>query len=138
MWPFNRKQKKGVFDLPRYKENPVYLFFEDFVLDAIGKLPEDRIEKIQAMNLQNVFNVEASDWREAVRKVLNLSDTIEIAALDLWIRNRENYYDNEEGHRAYAQDFTDKYIEGDSQVDVWPEGALDAAKSRIENFKNRI
>ena len=44
-------------------------------------------------------------------------------------------YGKIEGRLAYAfaQDFTDHYMADDTKVDVWPGGALDAARARIKD-----
>lgn len=137
MWPFQKKQTKpSVFDNPRYKANPIYLFFEAYILDVIGKLPPEKSASIQAMNLQQTFSTKATEWRDILREVLHLSETIDIAILDLWIRNRTCYDDTNQGYYAYAQDFTDRFMADDSKVDVWPDGALSAAKERINQHQS--
>ncbi|MDZ4401048.1 hypothetical protein [Prosthecobacter sp.] len=138
MWPFKNKQpKKSVFDNPRYKENPIYLFFEDYILDVMGHLPSDKIDSIQAMNLQKIFSTQSSQWRDVIREVLHLSATIDIAILDLWIRNQSCYDDTNQGYLAFAQDFTDRYMADDSKIDVWPDGALETAKERIKQYQSQ-
>jgi len=136
MWPFKKKSSVSVLEHPRYKETPINLLFEDLVMNVIGHMPPGREEVLRGMNLQKVFATTSSEWREVIREALHLSETVEIAILDLWIRNRACYHDTPEGYRAFAQDFTDKFMAEDSKVDVWPEGALAAAKERIEKFKN--
>jgi hypothetical protein len=136
MWPFKKKPAKSVLDLPRYKDKPINLLFEDFIMKVIDRMPPGREEVVQRMNLQKVFSTKASEWREVIRETLGLSTTIEIAILDLWIRNRSCYDDTPEGDRAFAQDFADKYVADESKVDVWPEGTFEAAKKRIELFRN--
>ena len=135
MWPFKKKPAVSVLELPRYKEKPINLLFEDFIMQVIGHMPPGREEVVQGMNLQKVFSTKASEWREVIRETLGLSETIEIAIMDLWIRNQSCYFDTAEGYRAFAQDFADKYLADDSKVDVWPDGALAAAKERISQFK---
>lgn len=119
---------------PRYGENPVYLFFESYILDVIGYLPEERSESIQKLNLQKTFKTQASEWREALKETLHLSETIDIAILDLWYRNRDKFR-SENGEYDplwFSQIFADEYMKEGSQVDVWPSGALIAAKDRIK------
>ena len=127
----------SVFDLPRYQENPIYLFFEHYILDIIGKLPAAKSESMQSMNLQQVFSTQANEWRKVVREVLHLSGTIDIAILDLWIRNQNCYDDTAEGHLAFAQDFTDHYMADDSKIDTWPAGTLEAAQERIQQYQSQ-
>lgn len=122
----------------RYDANPIYRFFEWYILDVIGKLPRDRSDSIQALDLQNIFRATVTDWRHVVREVLALSETIDIAIMDLWIRNHEHYDNSDEGYRAYAQDFTDNYMKEESQIDVWPSpDVLQVAKDRIQVFRKK-
>lgn len=91
------------------------------------------------MNIGRVLKTSATDWRGAVRESLHLSDTIDVAILDLWYRNTEisekqgALYDPQH----FAQDFVDQYNVEGSRVDIWPEGALDAAKLRVEAARQR-
>ncbi|PSV97486.1 hypothetical protein [Photobacterium lipolyticum] len=119
---------------PRYAENPIYLIFEAYIQDVIGYLPEEKAQSIQSMNLQKVFGSKASEWRSVMKETLHLSDTIDIAILDLWYRNRDQFKSQDGTYEAiwFSQVFTDEYMKKGSQVDVWPEGALDAAKKRIQ------
>lgn len=119
---------------PRYGENPIYIFFEGYIQDVIGYLPKEKSDSFQSMNLHEVFNTEATEWHEVIIETLQLSETIDIAILDLWYRNREQFR-SEAGEYDpvwYSQIFTDEYMKEGSQVDVWPKGALEAAKQRIE------
>lgn len=135
MWPFKKKQSPPAIDPARYQANPINLFFEDLILDILGRLPAKRSADLEKMNLQKVFATEATGWKEAVRETLHLSDTFDVAVWDLWIRNRSHFAQSADGDRHFAQNFADMYMADDSKVDVWPEGALDAAKARIESFK---
>lgn len=124
---------------PRYGENPIYIFFEGYIQDVIGHLSQEKSESFQSMNLQSVFNTNSSEWREVIAEVLNLSETIDIAILDLWYRNREQFktdsgeYDPE----WFSEIFTDEYMKEGSKVDVWSQGTLDAAKLRIKEAESR-
>ncbi|WP_411825387.1 hypothetical protein [Luteolibacter sp. AS25] len=130
-------KKMATLDQPRYKENPIYLFFESYIQDVIGYLPEEKSDGIQELNLDKVFDTKAKDWRGSIRETLHLSETIDIAILDLWYRNREHFKDDagKPDPVWFSEIFTDKYIEDDSKVDVWGEGALEAAKARILEAK---
>lgn len=136
MWPFKKKPAPPVPTVSRYKQSPINIFFEDLILDVLGQLSAERSSAAQEMNLQKVFSTRASEWKAVIRETLHLSETFDIAVLDLWIRNREHYNESSEGYRAFAQDFADKYMADGSKVDVWPDGALAAAKARIHQFKN--
>jgi hypothetical protein len=125
-------------DHPRYGQNPIYIFFESYIQDIIGYLPKEKSTSIQEMNIQKVFNTKSTEWHSVVKEVLHLSDTVDIAILDLWYRNREQFK-TENGEYDpiwFSQIFTDEYMKEDSQVDVWPEGALDAAKQRINDAQS--
>jgi hypothetical protein len=138
MWPFSKRPKPAtIAEHPRYAKQPINLLFEAFVLDAIGQLPDAKRQSLQAMNLQNVFNTQASEWRDVLRETLHLSNTIDVAILDLWYRNRDalRKQGQEYDPVAFSQDFADNYFADDSKVDVWPDGALDAAKKRIAEYR---
>ncbi|CAN5672665.1 hypothetical protein BH11VER1_BH11VER1_32040 [soil metagenome] len=135
MWPFKKKNTPPAIDSARYQSNPINLFFEDLILDILGRLPTERSTVIEKMNLQKVFSTEAVGWRDVIRETLRLSDTFDVAVRDLWIRNRSHYAQSVDGDRHFAQNFADMYMADDSKVDMWPEGALDAAKARIESFR---
>jgi hypothetical protein len=124
---------------PRYKDKPIYLLFEHYIMDVVGQLPPEKSASIQAMNLQKVFNTKASEWHASLREALALSQTIDIAILDLWYRNQDIAQSKgiEYPSRQFAMDFTDEYFKDGSQVDVWPPGALEAAKQRIAIHRNQ-
>jgi len=123
---------------PRYAKNPIAFFFESYILDVIGHLPPERSEKIQSMNLQKVFQTGAREWREVVRETLHLSNTIDIAILDLWYTNQDLAAQRRVEYTplAFAQDFSDEYEKDGSKVDVWPPGALASAQARIAARKS--
>jgi len=121
----------NVLELPRYQSNPTYLFFETYVLDVIGALPDDT--RIRSDDVARVFGEDSGGWREALQSALRLSSTIEVAILDHWYRHAASYGDYEPQFVpfAFAQDFVDRYFEEGSTVDVWGEGELEAARSRV-------
>lgn len=133
-FPVKAQEKTmNVLDQPRYKDNPVYLFFENYILDVIGQLPSEKSKSIQTMNLQKVFKTKATEWHESLREALGLSPTIDFAILDLWYRNQDIAHAQGIDYHAqqFAMNFTDEYMKDGSQVDLWPSGALEAAKQRI-------
>ena len=131
--------KMSALDHPRYKENPIYLFFESYIQDVIGHLPAEKLKVIQDMSLQRVFKTKAVDWKSVIRETLHLSDTIDIAIQDLWFRNRDGFKDDAGRPDPiwFSQIFTDRFMEDGSKVDLWPPGALDAAKERIRLAKEK-
>ena len=128
-----KAEPTGTFEQPRYKENPVYLFFEAYVQDVIGWLPAATDQKLQSLDLQGILKTKASAWREVVREALALSDTIDIAILDRWYRDRDSKrrQGTDLGPEEFAIEFTDAYNQEQSTIDVWPAGELEAAKARV-------
>lgn len=115
------------------------ILFENFILSTIDKLPKDKVDKLNMMNLSKVFHTDPMDWKLVVKHVLQLSDTIEIAILDLWYKNQElslqqgiEYQPNQ-----FAIDFTDNFFSADSQIDVWDADTLNHAKERIRQNQER-
>ncbi len=129
-----QNQGMNVLAQPRYRANPVYLFFENYILDVIGYLPPEKSKAIQAMNLQKIFKTKATEWHDSLREVLGLSSTIDIAILDLWFRNQDIALAKgiKYAPEQFAMNFADEYMKEGSQVDVCPPGALEAARKRIE------
>jgi len=140
MWPFNKNEKaETILDNPRYKEKPVLLLFEIFVLDTIGRLSSEKRKGMQDLNIKKIFNTNAEHWKPALREVLQLSNTIEIAIQNSWVSKLGENGDSDENVDVdiFAKEFTDQYFAQDSQVDVWAEGALEQAKERIAEYKKK-
>jgi len=117
----------------RYQETPVYLFFEKYVLDVIGKLPQDKIEILQQINLQATFGTKANAWKDVIREVLVLSSTIDIAILAQWYKALEQAQNNNTDldPNIFCKEFVDAYFEENSVIDVWTEKTLEDAKQYI-------
>jgi hypothetical protein len=121
-------------------QQPLDLFFELLIIDVLGYLPEVTNAVINefSQNHPTFFKETSGDWREYVRSKLDLSNTIDVAILDLWIRNSKKA--KEEGWEYhpwhYAMNFIDNYFAEDSKVDVWSGNALKEAKARIASYKN--
>lgn len=130
----SESRSAAAVDPQRYKANPSYVFFENYILDVLGQLPAEKAAKIQAMNLQRVFGTQAQEWHAVLREALHLSPTLDIAILDLWYRKQDQAV--KQGATlepaAFARDFTDAYMQDGSQVDVWTPAALEAAKARVQ------
>jgi hypothetical protein len=112
----------------------INVFFKAFILDTLKELPTEKSDLIGDMNLDNVFSTDFNDWKKTIKKVLNLSDTIEIAIKDLWLRNSE--IAKNDGTELNADQFADLFIENyyveNSKVDIWEsETDLNNAKKRI-------
>ncbi|WP_194767413.1 hypothetical protein [Tamlana sp. I1] len=112
----------------------INVFFKAFILDTLKELPTEKSELIRNINLDNVFSTDFNDWKKTIKKVLNLSDTIEIAIKDLWLRNSE--IAKNDGTELNADQFADLFIENyyveNSKVDIW-ESEFD-----LNNVKKRI
>ena len=113
---------------PRYRDNPVYYFVERLVIDTIEGLPAELQDEIA-----QTIRADRVGWREKVKELATLSETFEVAVLDLWYRNSQIAADQGEALSAhdFALLFVDNYFLDDSQIDVWGPGALEAAKARI-------
>jgi len=119
---------------PRYQDTPVYLFFEKYILNIVGYLADDKREILEDINLQEIFNTRSSAWRDAVKEVLHLSDTIDIAILYQWhlyIEQAQNE-DQEADPDAFSRNFVDAYFREDSGIDVWTEETLRNAEQYIQ------
>jgi hypothetical protein len=142
MWPFRQRKPKAVKYDPteRYRTQPMNLFFEALILDVLGELAPDREAEIDRLNLPTRLNTASATWRGAVRESLHLSDTIDVAILDLWHTNREVLKTAADRYTAedFARDFADKYFEDGSQIDVWPDDALQQAKWRLAKRQTRV
>ncbi|WP_116769390.1 hypothetical protein [Maribacter litoralis] len=112
----------------------INVFFKAFILDTLKELPTEKSDLIGNMNLDNVFSTDFNDWKKTIKKVLNLSDTIEIAIKDLWLRNSE--IAKNDGTELNADQFADLFIENyyleNSKVDIWE------SESNLNNAKKRI
>ncbi len=126
-------------DDPGYISDPVKILFGNFVLSIINKLSKEKAEKLSSLDLAAVFKTTPKDWRLIVKEVLDLSDTIEVAILDLWYTNQRLAFQRKiEYHpEQFAIDFVDNYLKEDSKIDVWPENSLALAKERIRLFQSR-
>ena len=109
------------------------ILFENFVLSTLGKLPKEKEYTLNAMNLAGVFNLPAMEWQLVIKQVLQLSDTIEIAILDLWYENQEiaSRQGTEYPPTQFAMDFTEKFFSAESRIDNWNADSLGRAKERI-------
>ena len=128
---FSRKKK---LEPKETNPQPIDTFFQLFILDTIQKLPAEKKEILKKIDLDKVFSTDFNDWKKTIKKVLNLSDTIEIAIKDLWLRNSE--IAKNDGTELNSDRFADLFIENyyieNSKVDIWEsESDLNSAKKRI-------
>jgi hypothetical protein len=71
----------------RYKGRPLLILLENYVLDCIGELPEDKQALGRAI-VQRAFGG-GDDWRATIRERLQLDPAIDEALRVMWIRNQE-------------------------------------------------
>ena len=123
------------------EERPLDLFFELLIIDVLGYLPEKTESVIEEFSKKHptFFEPTNGNWREYVIKTLELSNTINIAILDLWYRNSENAKNSDWEYHPwhYAMNFIENYFAEDSKVDVWEGNALEEAKQLIREYENR-
>jgi hypothetical protein len=123
------------------EERPLDLFFELLIIDVLGYLPEQTKLAIEEFSNKHTrfFESTNGDWKEYVKKTLELSSTIEIAILDLWYRNSQNAKDSGWEYQPwhYAMNFIDNYFAENSKVDIWEGNALEEAKRLIREHENR-
>lgn len=119
---------------PYYQEKrPAELFMEFLVIDVIGQLPQTTIGAIEAFAKKTSALGPGDDWRSHVRKIFNLSNTIDIAILDLWYRNSEKAATEGWTYHPwhFAMNFIEQYCAEGSRVDVWEGDALAIAREHI-------
>lgn len=131
---------------PTKTDMNINVFFKAFIMDTLNELPTEKLNLIRNMNLDNVFSTDFNDWKKTIKKVLNLSETIEIAIKDLWLRNSE--IAKKERTELSADQFADFLIENyyveNSKVDIWESNSdLNNAKKRraesnLVEWKNHL
>ena len=142
MPPFPKDYEEVVAVLAPYyhEERPLDFFFGMFVIDELEELPDESKSALSTFSDKHpdFFADTNGDWKKFVIEQCHLSDTIETAIWDLWIRNSVNAKENGWTYHPwhYAQNFADNYFADDSKIDVWEGDTLDAAKKRIEEHKN--
>ena len=126
-------------DNNRNERSPMNTLFDNFVLATINKLPQEKNEILNLLDLSTRFEIEKKDWKLVVKQVLHLSDTIEIAILDLWYKNQALAAERniEYHHNQFAIDFVDNYFKEESGIDIWPGNSLQEAMERIKLFQHR-
>lgn len=116
-------------------------FFEMYIADVIEELPEATRLAMTEFSSKHptLFTAHGGDWKAYVIGQLHLSDTIETAIWDLWIRNSEIATRDARVYHPwrYAQDFADNFFDKESRVDVWEGNALQLAQDRIEAHRKK-
>jgi hypothetical protein len=75
---------------PRYERRPLVRILECYVLWAIGELPEQEAETLQAITpkLHKTYNATGS-WQEVIAEVVGLKPELRSHLQELWKRNQE-------------------------------------------------
>ena len=128
----------NIFDIPRYKNDPSFFFFECYIRATLGYMTPEETPSLEELLLKSDGHTVRSTWQEKVRAILNLSDTIDVAIWDFWCRFKDEYYLNDDNTYdviRFSQCFVDQYFAEDSRVDVWEGDALESAMERIRICK---
>jgi hypothetical protein len=125
---------------PYYQEKrPLDLLFELYVVDVLDELPEDSQYAVSTFVQKNpaFFTAYEGDWRRTVEGTLALSETIEVAIWDLWIKNRARAEKDGWTYHPwhFASNFLENYTAEGSQVDVWTDETLAQAIQRMQQEK---
>ena len=125
---------------PYYREErPLDFFFEMYVVDVIDQLPTETLNALADFSKKHptFFETHGGDWRQYVIEESHLSDTIDVAIWDLWIRNSTNANDNGWKYHPwhYAENFSANFFAEGSRVDVWEGNALEQARKRVESHR---
>ncbi len=119
-----------------HDQRPLDLFFEFLIVDIIGLLPQSTNAAIRQLVAKHpaFFASTGGNWRRGIRADMYLSDTIDIAILDLWYRNSASAAASGWSYHPwhFAQNFLDNYLADNRLVDVWDGDSLQEAKARIQ------
>ena len=71
----------------RYKGRPLLIILENYILDCIGALEPERRQQVGAI-VQRTFGGGA-DWKQTVRGVLHLGESLDEQLRRVWQQNQE-------------------------------------------------
>ena len=71
----------------RYKGRPLLIIIENYVLDCLGALEPERQQQVRAI-VQRTFGGGA-DWKQTMRGVLHLGDSLDEQLRHMWQQNQE-------------------------------------------------
>ncbi len=121
-------------------ERPLDYFFELYVVNTLNKLPKESLHALDEFSAKHpsFFESTNGDWKAYVVSSMHLSEIISVAIWDLWITNSSAACKDGWTYHPwhFAQNFVDNYSHNDSQVDMWTEESLRAAKERIRIYQN--
>ncbi|OYP34322.1 hypothetical protein [Rhodopirellula sp. MGV] len=122
-----------------HEQRPLDFFFEMYIANVIEQLPNETLTALDDFSAKHptYFENHDGDWRQFVRKELHLSETIEVAIWDLWIRNSAKAKDDGRQYHPwyYAQNFADNFFAEGSRVDAWDGKALEEARERVRLYR---
>ena len=76
----------------RYEKQPMLLVIENYLLDCIGELEEDKLPGMSELVVHLFGGTE--DWRATVRHVLDVEDGFDEEVRELWAHNQKVAKDN--------------------------------------------
>ncbi len=71
----------------RYKGRPLLIILENYILDCIGALEPERQQQVRAI-VQHTFGG-GTDWKQTVRGVLHLGESLDEQLRRMWQQNQE-------------------------------------------------
>ena len=74
-------------EFERYKGRPLLIILENYILDCIGALEPERQQQVQAI-VQRTFGG-GTDWKQTVRGVLQIEESLDEQLRRVWQRNQE-------------------------------------------------
>src|SRR4051812_44017767 len=83
----NKREQPAIMDDDRYEGKPLLILLENYVLDCIGCLSNDKATKIVGV-VQRVFGG-SDDWKATLRSSLQLDESIDENLRQMWVRNQD-------------------------------------------------
>jgi hypothetical protein len=71
----------------RYQGKPLLVLLENYVLDCIGCLPQEKVTTITSI-VQRVYGG-GEDWKATLRSTLHLEDSLDENLRLMWLRNQD-------------------------------------------------
>ena len=86
-WFSKKKEQSSPLNSDRYKGKPLLILLENYVLDCIGYLPQEKVPMITSL-IQRVYGG-GDDWKATLRSKLQLDTTLDENLQKMWGRNQE-------------------------------------------------
>jgi hypothetical protein len=101
---------------PRYYRKPLVLLLEFYVLRAIGELPQDKEDVMNAMapRLQDLFGG-GGRWHDALEAAVHMEADTQEKLRGMWARNLEVARAN--GEKLTAQQFAERVVDESFPLD---------------------